>query len=276
MLTLRESEKRPALRYYGGKWNLGPWIISHFPKHTNYVEPCGGAASVLLQKPRSSLETYNDLEGTIVNFFRVLRDSPDELIRRVRLTMWARDEYLLSMEQDADPIESARRFFVGSWMSISGMGDTGWRCVTNNEKRNSPSFDLKVIEQSWLVERLRGVQIENKDCFECIETYDAPNTLIYFDPPYMAETRTHGQRYKIDADNAFHVRAAAALHEVEGMVIVSGYDCDLYGDLYEAHGWQRHDREAQTNGAPRIESVWLSPNTIKALDRPKQFTLEMA
>jgi len=85
-----DAPKRPALRYYGGKWKLAPWIISHFPEHQNYVEPCGGAASVLLQKPRSPLETYNDLDGNVVNFFRVLRDQPDELIRKIRLTPWAR------------------------------------------------------------------------------------------------------------------------------------------------------------------------------------------
>lgn len=90
--------KRPALRYYGGKWKLAPWIISHFPAHKNYVEPCGGAASVLLQKPRSPLETYNDLDGNVVNFFRVLRDRPDELIRKIRLTPWARAEYELSLQ----------------------------------------------------------------------------------------------------------------------------------------------------------------------------------
>ena len=89
--------KRPALRYYGGKWNLAPWIISFFPPHKNYVEPCGGAASVLLQKPRSPLETYNDFDGNVVNFFRVLRDRPDELIRKIRLTPWARAEYELSL-----------------------------------------------------------------------------------------------------------------------------------------------------------------------------------
>lgn len=268
--------QRPALRYYGGKWNLAPWIISFFPEHENYLEPCGGAASVLLQKPRAALETYNDLDGEIVNFFRVLRDSPSELKRVARLTPWARDEYLLSQEPCAEPIERARRFLVGSWMSISGLGDTGWRVCTNNEKRNAPVYDLDVIENSYLVERLRGVQIENKDCFECIETYDGRDTLIYFDPPYVQETRTHTQRYRIDADDSFHVRAAQVVRECKGFVIVSGYACPLYTELYEAHGWERHDQKSHTNGAPRMESVWLSPRTVERLGKHRQMALDLA
>lgn len=74
---------RPALRYYGGKWRIGQWVISHFPAHECYVEPYGGGASVLLQKARSPLEVYNDLDGAAVNFFRVLRERQGELARSV-------------------------------------------------------------------------------------------------------------------------------------------------------------------------------------------------
>src|SRR3990167_9397763 len=123
MATAPDAPARPALRYYGGKWNLAPWIIGHFPPHKNYVEPCGGAASVLLQKPRSPLETYNDLDGNVENFFRILRDFSAELIRRISLTPWAREEYELSFRPTDDPIEQARRFFVQSRMSMQGATD---------------------------------------------------------------------------------------------------------------------------------------------------------
>lgn len=162
--------RRPALRYYGGKWRLAPWIISHFPKHVNYVEPCGGAASVLLQKPRSQLETYNDLDGNVVNFFRVLRDRPDELIRKIRLTPWAREEYELSKNPVPDPVENARRFFVCGWMSISGMSfemSTGWRSTTYKEQSYSPAsqnfFELTKSDALMQVaNRFYGVQVEQK------------------------------------------------------------------------------------------------------------------
>src|SRR5919204_6638148 len=77
---------RPALRWFGGKWRLAGWIISHFPPHAAYCEPYGGAASVLLRKPPARLETWNDLHGRLVNFFQVLREQPDELVAALQLT----------------------------------------------------------------------------------------------------------------------------------------------------------------------------------------------
>ena len=81
----------PAIRYLGSKFLCAEWIISHFPPHRAYCEPCGGAAAVLLNKPRAELETYNDLDGGIVNFFRVVRDHAPELTRRLNLSPWSRE-----------------------------------------------------------------------------------------------------------------------------------------------------------------------------------------
>lgn len=268
--------KRPALRYYGGKWNLAPWIISHFPPHSNYVEPCGGAASVLLQKPRSPLETYNDLDGNVVNFFRVLRDQPDELIRRIRLTPWARGEYEIFIEPTDDPVEKARRFFAGSYMSFNGstLADdrlSGWRHSTSNESRSTTANDLQNTELDLVANRFIGVQIEKREYSFVIEHYDSDETLCYFDPPYVSETRAMPKRYLYEWTNKQHVEAATLLRSCAGYVVVSGYACPLYSELYEAHGWQRIDKEAQTNsGGKRIESLWLSPRTIEALAQPVQ------
>jgi len=109
---------RPVLRYHGGKWRLASWIISHFPPHRVYVEPFGGAASVLLRKPRSYAEVYNDMDGEIVNVFRVLRDPARarELERVLRLTPFAREEFELSYIRDEDPIEQARRTIVRAFI----------------------------------------------------------------------------------------------------------------------------------------------------------------
>ena len=269
--------RRPALRYYGGKWKLAPWIISHFPDHKNYVEPCGGAASVLLQKPRSPLETYNDLDGNVVNFFQVLRDRPDELIHKIRLTPWARAEYELCREPDLDPIENARRFFACGWMSISGMAfemSTGWRATTFDGQSFTPHLYQYQYTQDILQkisDRLLSVQIENKNASYVIERYDNKDTVIYFDPPYMAETRSQSNQYLIETDDTFHTEAAALLRSALGYVVVSGYACPLYTELYEAHDWSRFDKEAQTNsGGKRIESLWLSPRTVEALQKPRQ------
>jgi DNA adenine methylase len=270
-----DAPKRPALRYYGGKWKLAPWIIGHFPPHKNYVEPCGGAASVLLQKPRSPLETYNDLDGNVVNFFRVLRDQPDELIRVIRLTPWARAEYELaiSLNGNCNDVERARRFFVASWMSMQGGHHSKTSGAWRIQRHCNDRFTLAASNHRQaapyifvLADRLQGVQIDNRDAKDCIQRYDNADALIYFDPPYLAHTRSQADRYRLETDEAFHVDCATLLRQCAGHVVVSGYASDLYRDLYEAHGWHRVDKEAQTNsGGKRIESLWLSPRTWRAL-----------
>lgn len=281
MKTAPDAPKRPALRYYGGKWKLAPWIISFFPEHDSYVEPCGGAASVLLQKPRSKLETYNDLDGNVVNFFQVLRDMPDELIEKIRLTPWARGEYELSKNPAEDPLENARRFFVCGWMSISGMAfemSTGWRSSSFNGQSFVPHLQQKEHTEKALydvAERLLGVQIENRDALYIIARYVRnQETLVYFDPPYVKDTRVAKKQYSLEVEDSFHVDAAAALRECPGMVVISGYNCELYADLYENHGWERVDKNSLCNtGAINTESLWLSPRTVKALGQAKQLIL---
>lgn len=268
-----DAPKRPALRYYGGKWKLAPWIISHFPPHQNYVEPCGGAASVLLQKPRSPLETYNDLDGAVVNFFRVLRDRPDDLIRKIRLTPWARAEYELSLEPCGDEVERARRFAISCYMSYNGgtgsaNGLTGWRYLRDIRGRGTlASKDFTDNRLQEIASRLLDVQIENKDYREVLKLHDSDVALFYIDPPYVSNERTHGTDwYLYEWTNDQHTEAAGLLRQCAGYVVISGYACDLYRELYEDHGWQRVDKEAQTNsGGKRIESLWLSPRTWAAL-----------
>ena len=272
-----DAPKRPALRYYGGKWRLAPWIISHFPAHKNYVEPCGGAASVLLQKPRSPLETDNDLDGNVVNFFRVLRDQPDELIRKIRLTPWARAEFNIAWKKmnHHDPVEWARRFAVFQWMSLVSAishDSPGCRMQKKGNMMGCSSVQMDYEEIfSAISNRFCGVQIENQPCKKVIAEYDNVDCLIYLDPPYVAETRdinNLGGRtcYAFEWTNDDHADYAELLRNAAGYVVVSGYACPLYTELYEAHGWHRVDKEAQTNsGGKRIESLWLSPRTWKAL-----------
>lgn len=267
---------RPALRYYGGKFNLAPWIISFFPPHKNYCEPCCGACSVLFQKPRSPLETVNDLDGNVVNFFRVLRDSPKELLQAINLTPWAREEYEYCLKKSYG-LEGARRFFMTCWMSYNGGTGSnprlfGWRHTKDSRLRLPCSFDITNNDLTAIANRLIGVQIEQRDYVEIIEKYSNDESLIYLDPPYVASERTNNTDwYACEWNLADHTEAAGLLRQAQGYVIVSGYACPLYTELYEAHGWPRFDKEAQTNsGGKRIESLWLSPRTLAALGKPMQ------
>jgi DNA adenine methylase len=257
--------KRPALKYYGAKWNLAPWIISHFPKHDNYIEPCGGTAAVLLQKQPSALEVFNDLDSNVVNFFRVLRDRQDELIEKIKLTPYAREEFEYCRQRSNDELENARRFFVGCWMSISCTSfdkTSGWRSTSYWKQLrviHVVSYKSAIENLYHVADRFKYVQIENRPAQYVIERYDNKDSLIYFDPPYVKETRSQKNQYNLEVDNQFHIDCAELLKQCKGAVIVSGYNCELYEQLYG--NWQRFDKEVLNNsGNKRIESIWLSPN----------------
>lgn len=256
---------RPIVRYHGGKWRIAPWIISHFPEHRVYVEPFGGGGSVLLRKPRSYAEVYNDLDGEIVNLFRVARDCGDELIRSVELTPFARDEFMLAYEETADPIEKARRTMVRCGM---GFGSTGANATHKTGFRGSatrsgthPGHDWRNQPENLrnVIERLRGVIIENRPAIDVMRFHDAPTTLHYVDPPYVSSTRSwKGGKgaYRHEMGDEDHRDLADCLNELSGMVVLSGYPSGLYDELY--HGWRRVERSALADrGAQRTEVLWL-------------------
>lgn len=268
-----DAPKRPALKYYGGKWDLAPWIIRHFPKHDNYLEPCFGAGSVLLRKGASEVETANDLNGRVVNFFRVLRDEPEKLISLIELTPWALDEFCYCQEFSSDAVEDARRFFVTCWMSIHGgpLISSGWRYAKSPASRRGtpPPNDLIFHDLHAIASRLRHAQFTNTDALKLIDRYrDIDDVLIFFDPPYLKETRSAKDRYAaFEVGIDWHIEAAELLRACDGYVVISGYSSELYRNIYEDFGWVRVDNDpAQTNsGGKRIESLWLNPATVEAL-----------
>lgn len=134
---------RPIVRWHGGKWLLAPWIITNMSAHRVYVEPFGGGASVLLRKPRAHSEVYNDLDGEIVNLFRVARDHGGDLVYRLGLTPFAREEFEASYERSNDPVEQARRTVVRSFMGFGSNAHnraTGFR-AKSRRSGTSPSRD---------------------------------------------------------------------------------------------------------------------------------------
>lgn len=256
---------RPVTRYFGSKWRIAPWIIGHFPAHRTYVEPFGGSASVLLRKPRVYAEVYNDLDGEIVNLFRVLRSPVEasELVRLVSLTPFARHEFELAYQPTDDPVEQARRTLIKGGMGFGSNSirkRTGFRSNTTRSG-TTPAHDWSRLPEplTQIIERLRGVIIEERPALDVIRRYTGPQTLIYCDPPYVHDTRGLDGRYRHEMSDDEHEQLAAVLTSTDAMVVVSGYRCDLYDHIYA--GWQRVDRATHADGArDRVESLWLSPN----------------
>ncbi len=189
--------KRPVLRWHGGKWILAPWIIEHMPKHRVYVEPFGGAASVLLRKPRSYAEIYNDLDQNLVSLFRLLRsDRASELVKALELTPYAREELKSAWAPSTDEVENARRLIVRSFLGFGSnacshsASSTGFR-ANSNRSGTTPAHDWANYSQALpaIIERLRGVVIENADAIDVMQAHDSRETLHFVDPPYLPETR---------------------------------------------------------------------------------------
>ncbi|MGJ8516879.1 DNA adenine methylase [Carnimonas bestiolae] len=274
-----ETPKRPAVRYHGGKWRLAPWIIDNLPPHRVYVEPFGGGASVMLRKPRSYAEVYNDLDGEIVNLFRVIRDHGSELIDALRLTPFARDEFERCWHPSDNSIEQARRTVARSFMGFGSAAITLARCPTDpgrgglkntgfrsnsNRSGSTPAHDWANYPQALLavIERFQGVVIENRTATRVIADHDAPETLIYADPPYLPESRDRGQDYRYEMTENDHIDLSQQLRSVEGLVVLSGYPSALYERLY--HDWLRVDRRAFADGASeRVECLWLNPRAAE-------------
>jgi DNA adenine methylase len=259
------APRRPLVRYHGGKWKLGAWIIRHLPSHRTYVEPFGGGGSVLLQKQRSYAEVYNDMDGEIVNLFRVARDEGEALASACELTPFARDEFDQAYEPVGNPLEQARRTLVRSFMGFGSAGIsgqlTGFRSsVTRSYTTPANDWMNYPAHLRAVVQRLRGVVIENRDATDVMRHHDGDDTVHYVDPPYVHSTRgmrTRAPSYRHEMTDQQHRELATNLAGLRGTVVVSGYRCDLYDELFD--GWQRIDAAAHADGArDRVESLWLS------------------
>lgn len=265
---------RSLVRYHGGKFKKAPWIVSQFPPHRVYTEGCGGAANVLLHKPRSRVEIYNDRDHEIVNLLRVLRDihQAAELERQLRLTPYAREEFEHSYLPTDDAIEQARRTVVRASMGYGSnalASNTGFRIYSGTGRSKSTADDWRSLPDMLplICRRLQGVHIENLPILELLPKHDYVDAVHYVDPPYVQSTRTtlekHGHAaYKCDMTDADHRDLAAMLHTLKGAVILSGYTCPLYDELYS--DWRQ---TRQTSGSyynqPRNEVLWINPQASR-------------
>jgi DNA adenine methylase len=269
--TLDRPKKLIAFGWYGGKYSHLDWLLPFLPKCTHYCEPFAGSGAVLLNREPSPVETYNDLDGEVVNFFRVLREQKEKLIEAISLTPFSREEFALACEVNPSmsDFERARLFFVRARQVRTGLAQKASLGRWANCKNTSRSGMSGVVSRwlggienlEFIAERLLRVQIENRPALEVIDLYDSAETLFYCDPPYIHETRGDISSYGYEMDNSSHEDLATKLNSIQGLVAISNYDCDLMNDLYPSKKWFKHYSELKTIHSTkdkRQEVLWLN------------------
>ena len=243
-------------------------LYKYFPVHHHFIDLFCGSLVVTLNKPLSNIDTANDINSDVINFFRVLRNQPDKLFCQLVLTPVSREEYECAWEPDTDDdVERARKFYVRIRQSFYGLGaqrkNKGWHLTTRNSRAH-----LSEVVSKWLngtvklvdiVERLRLIQFENADFRVLIPKVDARNAFFYCDPPYPRETRTSkGSDYKHDFSAQDHADLAEMLHQIQGMAMISGYEGRTMDGLY--HDWKKiqigHYRTI--SGVRKKECIWIN------------------
>lgn len=270
----------PVIRYHGGKFRLAPWVIQHFPPHQIYVESFGGAAGVMLRKERSHGEVYNDLDGDMVNLFRVLQQpvSREALGELLVLTPYARAEFELAWEPAVEPVERARRTIIRAQMGFGSAGATkgatGFRIDTSRAYGTAQQLWARYSGHLAAIgQRFAGVLIENRSAIEVMSAHDSPLTLHYVDPPYLHETRVldagKNGYYRHELSDDDHRALLQAITSLKGMVVLSGYPSGMYRDALQ--GWAMNTTTARISagrgGATRTECLWINPACMAALQQ---------
>lgn len=267
----KPAGKLIAFGWYGGKFSHLNWLLPLLPECHHYCEPFAGSAAVLLNREPSPVETYNDIDGEVANFFRVLRDRKQELVEKIGLTPFAREEFYRSVTKNPitidDPVERARLFYVRARQARTGLAQTASLGRWAN-CRNTSRAGMSGVVSRWLgaiedlphiAMRLMRVQIENRPANEVIRLYDDSKTLFYCDPPYVHDSRTDRKAYGYEMSDVEHRELAYTLKRCRGKVAISGYRCNLMDELYK--GWRRLDapeKMCHSVKKARIEALWVN------------------
>ena len=252
------------LKYSGAKWRIANWIIENMPEHHSYVEPYFGSGAVFFNKSPSNIETINDLDGEVVNFFEVIRDNPEELAAKIYMTPYARAVYEEVYKEPCNYTQSkldrALRFCIRINMSH------GFRCNSKvGWKNDVQGREAAYALQSWnkipdlimkAATRLKEVQIEQRPALDIIKRFNHPKCLIYCDPPYLLSTRK-GKQYNIEMSDKDHEELLQVLLESKSKVMLSGYESDLYD--YILRGWRKIEKDNLTQSLKkRKEILWMN------------------
>ena len=250
------------IKYPGSKWSIANWVINFFPDHHSYLEPFFGSGAVLFNKPRSHIETINDLDGDVVNLFEWVKKDPERLAREIYYTPYARQVYEESFGRiPGNSLYKAVNFLIRSNMSHGHRGSkekVGWKNDVAGRERSYSAKDWTELPEKIIqaAERLRGVQIECRPAIEVIQRFNHSNVLIYADPPYLLRTRT-GKQYRKEMKDKDHIELLDALRVHRGKVLISGYDSELYSNILQ--GWHREENYCYTqSGSRRMEVLWMN------------------
>ncbi len=271
------ASKNIAFGWYGGKYSHLAWLLPLLPSTTHYCEPFGGSAAVLINRDPSPVETYNDIDSEVVNFFRVLRTQKNELLEAIGLTPFSREELrdaVSNAQDELTDLERARRFFVRARQVRTGLAQTAsegrWahcKLTSRAGMAGAVSRWLGSVEGlSEITQRLLRVQIENASAVDVIRRYDSKETLFYCDPPYVHESRSDKNAYAFEMTDDEHKELAEVLHNVDGKVALSGYHCKLMDELYkswtfiEAPIKKAHSTNTRPNSIKqnRAEVLWVN------------------
>lgn len=259
------------IKRHGGKHYLAKWIISHFPPHTHYLEPYFGGGSVLAKNTDAVAETVNDLDASLINFWRVLRDPMlyHQLVLRAHLTPFSDYEFWDARNQlsSPDPVVRACGFLVRNRQSRQGL-EKSYATPTRRTRRgmneNVAAYLSAVEGLPDVHERIRRVEIRQLDAVEFITTYDHPTALFYCDPPYLHETRSMTDAYRHEMTDEGHIKLLNTLRDIAGRFVLSGYDNSLYDEYRRAYGWRRVEMEIDNKAAAgsekrrMVECLWMN------------------
>jgi DNA adenine methylase len=249
--NIRTSKTHSPLRWFGGKYYLSNTIISLIPEnHQTYVEPFGGGAHVLARKLPSAKEVYNDIDTDVVNFLKVMKEDKERLIESLITIPTSR--YLLekwrSEPLPEDRFERAVRWFYLLRQRITPTNNnlkSGWRA--GKYKNSALDYQNAVMRIHDFAERMKNVQIENRDFREIIKMYDSPDTVFFVDPPYVE--REH--HYKGNFTKEDHIELAQLLKGIQGKAIVTYYTHPLIEELYR--GWIRYEEDSFVAAVGAVE-----------------------
>ena len=254
-----------VIKYPGSKWSLADWIISFFPEHHSYLEPFFGSGAVLFSKPRSHIETVNDLDGNVVNLFEWIRKDPEKLAHEIYWMPYARQVYedaFSTVPEDSlgQAVNFCIRLNMGHGFRTTGE-KVGWKNDIQGRERAYAAQDWCRMPERVIraAERLRGVQIECRPAAELIRRFNYPNVLIYADPPYVFGTR-HGKQYRHEMEDKDHEELLDVLLDHKGKVLLSGYDSSLYNS--RLRGWHREEHRSRSQvGSVKREILWMNFET---------------